>query len=594
MSLEMKYYFDGGVEFRPKNADNIGVKFDWTRDILEGELNTDAIILGDTPENPAKSFVLNHYRTLGAFQGIPITIEIGSVSVDYYIDLTDQPKLSGDGDDPIEVKIKRRKAVDYFKQQANGLTFELLNTTHPIDTFKIPYLIVRDNQVELSITLSIATYNLTKALIEGVRDLVEAITEVIRATTPNAGIPPSIDTGDIIAAVLLATARIIYIAALLIALIKIAKDIIELVFPPVKEFKVSTVNELLKKGCAKLGYNFLSTVSEFHNMTILPKPVLCPKEGVFKKIFTFDSGLRTKGFPTGIGGDSVTTVGGLVDFGLDWCNGRLRIKGNNVYIERRDHWRINSGINIKNTLNIQASRVNQYTINTGESWKRYFLQWQLDPMDAHTFDDVTGIYSEHSTEPITVPESDLTLIKGLVPKKFPFAFGSRKDGLNFIEKAFLPFAGLADGVVNLFGGSSNLVSGINGRVGVLQISSQYFGQTKMLYIVGTKQPENFRDIIGAEQSYQKYHVINQVKENFKDIFSTEIPFSTKNLETLLDSNYVNDIDGEPLEILTFEFINDSKMAAIKYAKLSDGGSNTKTILIEGGGTSGTTTTALTC
>ena len=594
MSLETKYFFDGGVEFRPVNADKIGVKFDWTRNILEAELTTDAIILSDTPSNPAKSFVMAHYNTLGAYQGLPITVQFGAVSVDYYIDTSEQPKFSGEGDSKIEVKIKRRKAVDYFKKEADGLTFELLNTTHPIDTFKIPYLIVRDNQLELFITLTIATYNLTKALIEGIRDLVDAITEVIRAATPNAGVPPSVDTGDIIAAVLLAAARLIYVAALLIALIKIAKEIIELVFPPLKEFKVTTVRELLEKGCARLGFNFNSTVSEFSNMTILPKPILCPKEGIFKKLFTFDSGLRTLGYPTGIGGDSVTTLGALIDFCLDWCNGRLRIVGNDVFIERRDHWVINSGINIKNTLNIQSTRENQFGINSGEAWKRYFLRWQLDPMDAHTFDDVTGIYSEHSTEPVTVPHPDLVLIKGLVEKQFPFAFGSRKPGLNFIENAFLPFASFADSVVNFFGGSSNLVSSINGRVGVLQISNQYFGQTKMLYIVGKKQPANFRDIIGAEQSYQKYHYINQVKENAKDIFIAEIPFSTQNLQTLLTSNYVNDLDGEPLEVLTFEFINEAKKGTIKYARKGNAGDNTKTILIEGGGTSGTTTTALTC
>ena len=101
MSLETKYFFDGGVQFRPKNADNIGFKFDWTRDILEAELTTDAIILSDTPTNAAKSYVLNHFGTFGPFQGIPITVQIGTVTVDYYNDVTDQQKLSGEGDSEI-------------------------------------------------------------------------------------------------------------------------------------------------------------------------------------------------------------------------------------------------------------------------------------------------------------------------------------------------------------------------------------------------------------------------------------------------------------------------------------------------------------
>jgi hypothetical protein len=329
-------------------------------------------------------------------------------------------------------------------------------------------------------------------------------------------------------------------------------------------------------------------------MTVLPKPILCVKEGIWKTLFTGDSGLRTKGWPTGIGGDSVSTLGTLIDFAKQWCNGKVRVIGNTIHIERRDFWNTNAGIQIHNTLNLQNKRENQWTYNTGESWKRYFLNWQLDPMDVHTYDDISGNYSEHSTEPITVVNPDLVLIKGLVRIEFPLALGSRKEELNFIEKLFLPFAVLADSVINLFGGSDNLASAIKARVGVLQISQQYFSTTKLLYTVGGKQPENFRDIIGAEQAYQKYHAINQVAPNFKKIFRATIPFSSANFNTLLTNNYLNDETGTPIEVLTFEWINESKTAEIEYAILSNEGFNTKTILIDGGGTSGTTTTSLTC
>lgn len=589
MALETKHYING-IEVRPVNADSIGFEMDWTGDILEAELNTDSIVLA----TEARALVLNHINTLGVFEGVPYRVEIGTTVLDYYIDLTDSPLISGEGDSTIEVKIKRRKALDYFKQQADGLIWELVNKTLGINTVEIPYLIVRDNQLELFIMLSITTYQLNKAIYEAVRDVVDAITEVVRATTPNAGISPSLDTGDIISVVLLAVARTIYTAALLIALIQVTKQIIELVFPPLKKFKGVTVQELLQKGAQYLGYNFNTTVTEFSNMTVLPKPILCPKEGIFKTLFTFDSGLRTKGYPTGIGGDSVGTFGQLLDFCKDWCNGKLRIQGNDVFLERRDFWNANAGVQIHNTLNLQDKRENQWTYNTGEAWKRYYIKYQLDALDVHTYDNVEGVYSEHQTDPLAVTNPDLVLIKGLARFEFPFALGQRKESLTFIEQLFLPFATLADTVINLFGGSSNLAASITGRVGVLVISSQFFGVTKLLYTVNGRQPVNFRDLIGAEQAYQKYHEINQVKENFKRIYRATIPFSTANFEQLLENNYVNDQDGTPLEVLNLEWTNQSKTAQIEYAILSGEGFNTETILIEGGGTSGTTTTQLTC
>lgn len=577
MSLETKHFLNG-EEIRPINADSIGFKFNWTEDVNEGELNVDSIKLS----NRAKCIVLEFIDQYGIFQGIPYDVTIGTVTIQYYVDLTDSPLLSGNGDEYIEVKIKRRQAVDLLKQRADGTTFDLINKSNPINTFNVPYIIVKDNQLELYISLIIATYSLSKALQEAVRDLSDAITEVIRATTPNVGIPPSIDLGDVISATILAIARALYIVILLVALVKMVKEIIELIFPLEKNFRASTVLELMTKGFAYLGYKFTTSVSEFSNITILSKPILCPREGVFKQLFSFDTGLRTSGFPNGLSGDSITTLGQMADFCKTFCNGKMRVQGDTVSINRRDFNNSNSGVTINRTLNVQSRRESQYTINTGEAWKRYFIKLQLDTMDVHTYDNIQGVYAEHSTEPVNVLNDDLILNKGLVSINLPFSLGSRKNELNFIEKLFIPFAKLGDQVINLFGGNGNNVSKIKGRVGLLQISQQYFSQTKILYTVGGKQPFNFLDFIGAEAIYRKYHSINQVKENCKRIETGTVALSTEAFECILKNNFVTDQDGNELELLTFEYINESKEALIQYAYPSNEGDNTKTITIEGG------------
>ena len=584
MALETKHYING-VQVRPKNADDIGFKVDWTGDISEAELTTDSIVL----VTEARELVLNHINTLGPFEGIPYTIEIGTTSIEYYIDLTDGAVISGEGDSEIEVTIKRRQSIAKFKEDADALIWELVNKRVGINVFDIDYVIVKDNQIELFIMLGITTYQLTKALIEGVKEISEAAADIAETLPP---LPANI--GALIAASIKLIARIIYTAALLVALIRVAKDIIELVFPPVKKFKAVKVKELLEKGCLSLGYNFSSSITDWDNMTILPKPTLCVKDGIFKTLFTFDNGLRTTGYPTGIAGDSVTTFGQLIDFCLDYANAESRVIGNTFYIEENNYWNNTAGVQIHRTLTLQDVRENRWQYNTGEAWKRYYLRFQQDTLDLNTYDDSRGIYSEHQTDPITVVNDDLVLIKGLVTKDFPFALGQRKEGLNFIEKAFLPFAALADGVTGFFGGSQNFVSKINGRVGVLVISQQYFGVTKLLWTVNGKQPANFRDLLGAEHAYQTYHTSNQVKENFKRIYSATIPFSTENFNALLGNNYVNDQDGNSLEVLNLEWTNQSKTAQIEFAISSDEGDNTKTIIIDGGGTSGTTETELIC
>ena len=118
---------------------------------------------------------------------------VGNFSLDYYIDLTDNPLISGVGDSAVEVTIKRRRAIDWFKQQANGLSFESLNRTNPINVVDVPYLIIKDNQAEMLIMLIISIYTLQKALAEAINEVVEAIADITAAATPNAGLTPSIN-----------------------------------------------------------------------------------------------------------------------------------------------------------------------------------------------------------------------------------------------------------------------------------------------------------------------------------------------------------------------------------------------------------------
>lgn len=570
MSLESRHFI-GGIEIRPKNADDIGVKLDWTGDAKEAELTVDSLVL----ENMGKKLVLDHIAQYGIFEGLPYTFQINTLSLQYFIELVDNPKISGVGDSSIEVNIKKRFGISHFYDKANPLSFEAINKTNPISTIDIPYLIIRDNQAEMLIMLGISAYTLTKALIEGVKELVTAVTDFIKIIS----VGLVVNIGQIISAALLLIARIIYVVALIIALIDITKQIIEIIFPPIRKFKASTILELCQKGCATIGMTFSSTIIEgMPQETILPAPLQKGNQNIFNNIFSFDTGYYTKGYPTNR--DTVKTFGDLIQALRAKYNAEIRIIGTTLYLERRDYWELNSGLQITSTLNLQNTRENEHGYNSDEWWKRYYLHGLYDTSDTHTMDKLDALDCEYSTEPVTVNNKDLVNINGLVEVIIPFAYGTRKDELTWVEKQAAKFAKIADDVVQFFGGDSSLEAKIKGRVGVLQISQQYFSVTKLLYQVGGKQPANYLSFIGANPTYIKYHAINQVRENFKRIQSETIPFSTAQFEELLTNNYVYDQNENSLEIRTFEWVNETKLAEIQYAVRSNEGFNTKTILID--------------
>ena len=233
------------------------------------------------------------------------------------------------------------------------------------------------------------------------------------------------------------------------------------------------------------------------------------------------------------------------------------------------------------TLTLQDMRENRYRLNLGEAGKRYWLHYQSDPSDLNTLDNIDFSQTEYSTEPISVQNPEFLNIKGLVDRSIPFSLGIRKGAFTAVEEAALPFAELADEVVQFFGGSGNLVAKIKGRIGVLQISQQYFTITKLMYTVSGKQPSNYLNIIGADPIYKVYHTINQVRENMKRLRDSPIPFSEFDFESIVNNNYVEDQNGDSLEILTFVWTSANEIADIEYARPSFEGFNTKTIKING-------------
>lgn len=571
MSFETEHFIDG-TPIRPVNADNIGFNINWVSSPHEAELTVDNLILS----NNAKSLVEDFWDSSGPFQGVPYSTAVNGFSLEYYIDFEEVQWF----DSTVEVKIKRRKALDQFMQDANGLSFELLNTRLPNgiqNMINIPYVIIKDNQVELLIALSIATYNLTKALIEGIRDVQEALAEVAETLPPVPG-----NAGAIIAAAIRAAARIVYVIALIVALINIVNQILNILFPPIRYFKASYFNELLRQGCEELGYQFDSELfyQQFGRITYLPVPLQPQNQSIFLQLLGLQQQSYTKGYPTA--NDSTPSLGVFIDALLSWFNAKIRVNNNVVRIERRDWWQNQAQVTIDNQLSVQDRREQSWTYNFDEWWKRYFMHYQTDFSDIHTLDNLTGVSCEYSTEPINVVNADLVNIKGLVEISIPFALGSRKSSLTFVENTALVLAQVADSLINTFGGNSNLAALIQGRIGVLQISSQYFNVSKVLWALPNgRQPANYLDKIGANAIYQANHTINQVAENMKRIYESPIPFSPQKFINLLDNNYVFDQNQEELELLDFNWINENREANIQYAIPSDEAINIQTIKIDG-------------
>jgi len=556
-------HFLNEVEIAPRNITEIGVINDFTDRPKELEINVDKLIL----PREALTIIQNHINTIGIFEGIPYRIELESgININYYVDLTESAIFR---DYEIEVKIKRRNALDNFFDKANGSTFELMNSQGVIfNSFDTPYLIVKDNAAELGISLAITLFIMVKELIAAIRDLATAISDLIQAVTPNATLPPLPPLGAIIALVVTVVAQLVYTIVLLLAVIKLGQQLLELIFPKIRYFLACKVKELLLKGSQFLGYTFQSTLLDaLPGLTILPVP-LRKKNGSFFDFLQNDLNFAfNKGYPTA--SDSTPTLGSLFTAIEDQLNARTKVINGVVYLERRDFWQNMAASAILPALVLQDKRTDEYTLNTAEAWKRYYIHYAVDFEDVHTVDDFDSTDAEYSTEPLNVINADLVTIKGLQEVNIPFALGKRKDKLNWIENVAKGVFDVIDELINFLGGNSSLGSLIENRIGSTQIGAQYFGVTKMLYTVNGKQPANYKDFIRASRLWANYHYINQIQINgylIKESARTKI----SNLDFVnLQINNFAEINGVPAEILRIEFIDAKSYAIISYKELNN-------------------------
>ena len=559
-------HFLNNIEITPKNRTEIGIVSDFTGNPQMYSLSVDSVIL----PREAFNLIQAHISNVGLFEGIPYRIEFNSnIIMEYYVDLLDGIKVKLH---EVEVKLKRRKGFDDFKEKADGTSFTLMAKNGQVfTTFLTPYVIIPTTQNEDIIPLLVTTYILTLNTIEAFNQLQASIAELVQAVTPSVGVGVVADTGDIIALALKVVARLIIFGLLVDAMGELAEQIMNYIFPKKRNFKAITIKNLMLSGCQYLGYTFQSTLLNANpNYAVLPVPLVRGRKSIFETKPNDLGDAFTYGYPST--SDTTPTLGQFIDAIETMFNAKIKVIDNVVHFERWDYW-----IDLINTqmfpaLNLQSDGDEVYTYNTDDCWKRYYIKYQLDFSDQHTLDNV--LYDRHdaefSTEPTSFINEDLVSIKGVNQVDIPFSLGARKGSLNWFEEYAKGMMEFIDGVSALFGGSTNYGQSISSRIDCLKISQMYFSVTKMLYVNSSgKQPSNYFDYVSSKKLWDKYHYINAVDLNAWIIKeNARIRLSNQDFVTLQDNNYAY-IGGEVSEILNIKYIDETAFAEVTYRTKSN-------------------------
>jgi hypothetical protein len=563
-------YFLNGTECDPKNKDSVNYVFDFTdRQLRELELSVDTLEFVREDFDAIKQWL----SLYGNFVGMPLDIQYSNGQViKYLLDFADpsfQMRERG-----CSVKLKRYKAIDNFFDNADGLSFGSI-TWQENDFTLVDYVIIPEQQASYYLSLSLATYALTKELIEAVKSISEGVADLTKAAVP-VGIPPAPDFGAIAVAAIKLAARIVYAISIVAALIKLSIEIVNVIFQPIRQFKGISYRRLMQKGCGYLGYTLQSNLlNQLAPLTILPVP-LKPKDGTwFFELLGVNTSGYTNGYPSSR--DSVQTLGQAVKAIENTFNAKTSVIDGVVRIEQETFFENTPNTGLLNAFNLQDAMQSEYTLNTEELFKRMVVQYQVDPSDFNTFDDTFQNLYEISSETLTSPDRSFELFKGFDLVDIPFARGTNKGNLNFLEQAAKNYAQAID----IFT-SGNLSAKIEARKNAMQISSQYFNNTKLLWMQGSKLHPQQTNFIGCQAIANNYWYSRFIQNNQRRIYeNVPVAMTESELFALMQNNYIVADDGQVVEITNIQWSEREHFATVSL-RVPQQSINEKTVIIDDG------------
>lgn len=564
--INIEYWIDG-TQVSPRNWELIGLTADLTQDYADLMLTDDTLIF----EGNDKALLQGILDNVGLQAAIPMIVKLPSddatvpdLEIEYVLSVKDG---FTETTDTLEFSAKRRYGINRFIEKANSLTWDEINDFSTISATQFPYRIINPDPLPQLGMLTMQLGASSIALYDSVALLGFAISSALGGTT---GILES--TSQIAIAA-------VKTALVLVVLVTTAKDLFRMYFPEQKYLWEVKVLQLMQKGCAKLGFNLSSTLLQnYANAGIIPVPLLDTNDSMLNDLFGGTDYFNGK-FPSSL--DTTPTFGSFFTAIKEMLAAKILIIGNTLYFESDAFYQNAPQGQVKTTFTNQDQLIDQKTYNTSESWFNKFIGYTVDFSDRFTADKIKGTRAEYRTVYTGTAAADLVDIDGAKRIDIPFSLAKRKDKLSYLDYQAIIFGTVVDGIINFFGGSSNLVVSVIGSIGQMIISDQHFGNTKFVWSIGGKQPVNYLDKISADAIYLNNHTHLQVKENFKEIQEMTVPFSVNNFRNLINSRYVLDENNVSLQLLSYSFLPVNSQILLNFGIFRPEKSKTETIKIHG-------------
>ncbi len=565
---EMRFYISNSLVEPPENYREIEFQLDWKEKKESAELVNKSLVFKEETANIITERCFDGLNGgLGMYEGIPFRIEVGElgnplINYEGYLN-----PVGSEYEPPYNIKIPVKKyySSDWITERAEGFSFASLYDEGIItsaDFQKIQYVINYIPDGFALLITGLAIFQMTKTLIEAVRQLATSISELTNSLIPSTGTGVVWDLGDVVWVALNIISQVIYVIALVIGIKELIEQFFDNLIQKKRDHLGMSYQKMMIRGLQKLGLTLNSSLlNEFSTLTHLSTK---DHKGGDPK-----TGNDEVGHPTL--DDPIYNFGDYIRYMIKIFNADFRIIGNVFEFERRDHWKGNSNFTIPDTYANQKERRKPFTTNANEIKANTLISFATSSNDLNTLDDQDGRLYQAQIEPINVSDERALQITGLDEIEIPFALGYRKDDLDNVEKLFKKLAQLVDNVTSTLGSGTNFASQIENRKGSLLLTDHRVSTPKMLHMSGKKLTTNQQSRISSKIIFDKYQSINNMvpnalgEHNQKTIIRNKpIQVDTEVLKNIFDNHYAKTTDGKDAEIFLLKYKPDNNLAIIDY------------------------------
>ena len=568
-------HYRNGILVNPRDFDQAKIIMDWTGKKEAANITINSIKLVGAEGSALRDRILSGLTGgVGFFEGEPYRIEIGelgnSFGFDGYLDFASGVDFIDECE--VECQLKREQGTDWINEVADGFSYRYLESIGVItknDFFGVPYVINYIPDGVQLLLLAISTFQVTRETIDAVKAVANQIADVIDAATLVIGVPPGVDIGNIIQAVLSLIAQVAYTALLIVALVKLIEQIIEELMPPKRYHLGMPIRLLFQRACDHLNLNLSSSLLDSLD-TGTNKWVVIPSKGHRggEKPTGADNTWKETGVPSQQ--DPLDTFGGVIRTFKRMFNADFQIQDGTFIFERRDYFEKTSGYVIPDTFTNQDALYDVNGFNSDEIKANYNINWAFDQQDMNTLDNQVGRIFQATLSPKVTNNANLTSLTGLEEVAIPISLAVRKDSLTAVEEVVKALATALDALAGQLGNPQSLSGKINSRIGAMHTSSHFSTIPKMVVMAGSQLQKDQRSIMAASKLWDDYHYINSFKpingkHNQYWIYREQkIPFCFEDFVTILDNNQVETASGEIAEIESLEWNVWDNFATINY------------------------------